>query len=221
MIRRLAVAAATTCCLAFPMSAAAITPTSAVVGADSRATFNWALDPDEGSPAVYVSTTATVDERGTLDRLTEYQSLADGTSSWQTDDALHAGTYSWQVSASDADWNPRISPVQQLVVPASFRPGSPTFRCNSRKRLSLRSGWTTNVPDLKYSVRIKQGRRSMANLNYTEYLPASSIGIVQREDHDWTPMFARAFPRNATFVATIRITGPGVNFTKVLKARCR
>lgn len=221
MIRRLALVAATTSCLALPMSAAAITPVSAVVGADSRATFSWALDPDEGSPAVYVSTTSAVDERGRLDRLTEYQSLADGTTSWQTDDALHAGTYSWQVGASDADWNPRISAVQQLVVPASFRPGSPTFTCHSRKRLSIRSGWTTNVQDLKYSVRIKQGQRSLANSTYTKYLPTSSIGMVQREDRDWTSLFGRAFPRNSAFVATINITGPGVSFTKVLRARCR
>lgn len=208
--------------LAFPAVANAITPGAVTVGADSRPTFTWTSGAGEQSPAVLVSKTNAVGSDSQLSALLDYQWFEnDATTSWTTDDKYFAGSYFFQVTANDADWNKVVSPVGSFTVAPQFTPAPISFTCVRRKKLSLRSGWTTNVPDLAYRVKIVQGRRSLENLKYTEYLSSSEIGTAQREDHDWTPLFASAFAKNSTFRATVTVNGPGVNYVKTLTARCR
>jgi hypothetical protein len=208
--------------LAFPAAANAITPGAVTVGADSRPTFTWTPAAGEQSPAVLVSKTNAVGSDSQLSSLLDYQWFEnDATTSWTTDDKYFAGSYFFQVTASDAEWNKVVSPVGAFTVAPQFTPAPVSFTCVRRRKLSLRSGWTTNVPDLAYRVQIMQGRRRLENLKYTEYLSTSNIGNAVREDHDWTPLFASSFARNAAFRATVTVTGPGVNFSKVLTARCR
>lgn len=204
-----------------PAGAQAATPTGVAIGADSRPTFNWALEANDESPAVMVSNSPTVDADGTLSRLVDFHSLGEGSTSWTADDPLLAGTYYWQIRTYDADWNRRVAAPQAFVVaPKTTRPAV-SFRCIGRKRLSLRSGWMSNVTDLKYSLKIMQGRRTLANYNHTEYMYPSKVNTTIRQDHDWKPMFRSRFAKKETFRAVVKLTGPGVKFSRTVVARCR
>lgn len=220
-MRRFAPTLAALVALALPSAAQAATPTGATVDAGSRPTFTWTTAAGEMTPAIYVARTPELDADGSLKTLHEYESFADGTTTWTAPEGMLAGTYYWQVSGLDAEYDRHFSPVQQLVVAPIMRGFSASLRCTGRKKLSLRSGWVTNVADLKYSVNILQGRRSMAKLNYTEYLYASKVGTEIREDHDWVPMFASSFRKGTTFRAVLKITGPGVKINRTIVARCR
>lgn len=222
MLRAASTALAALAALALPAAAHAITPGVATVGADSRATFSWTAGAGETSPSVSVAKSPAVDTNGGLASSFEYEWFDNpATTSWTTDDQLHAGAYWYQLGAYDANYDKVQSAPTPFTVPVAFAAARPTFTCVRRKKLSLRTGWTTNVPDLAYRATILHGRRQLTNLKYTEYLPTSQISVQQREDHDWTPLFGSAFPKGATYRATVRVTGPGVNFVRTLTARCR